>query len=108
MTIKKSITPKELKTKLDSGEKLMLIDVREQRERDLCTIGGELIPSGTIEQQAGRIPKDIPVVIYCRGGGRSGAAIDLLQKKFGFTNLINLDGGILRWSDDVDPTIKKY
>jgi len=104
----KEITPKELKAKLDAEEDFTLIDVREPFERDIATIGGVSIPLAEVINRAGEIPKDKPVVIYCRSGGRSGRACAELEQRFQFKNLINLAGGILRWSDDVDPTVKKY
>ena len=102
------ITPRELKSRLDAGEILQLIDVREPFERNICDIGGDLIPKDTIVEKVDSIRRDIPVVIYCRSGGRSGFVVKDLQQRFGLTNLINLDGGILRWADDVDTTITKY
>lgn len=104
----KEITPKELKAKLDTKEDFTLIDVREPFERAIATIGGVSIPLAEVANRAGEIPKDKPVVIYCRSGGRSGNAIRELEERFQFKNLINLAGGILRWSDEVDATVKKY
>jgi molybdopterin/thiamine biosynthesis adenylyltransferase/rhodanese-related sulfurtransferase len=104
----KEITPRELKAKLDAKEDFTLIDVREPFERDIATIGGVSIPLAEVVNRAGEIPKDKPVVIYCRSGGRSGRACAELEQRFQFKNLINLAGGILRWSDDVDPAVKKY
>lgn len=103
----KTIEPKELKAKLDSGEKLALIDVREENEREICHIGGTLIPLAQVLERSAEIPQDLPVVIYCRSGGRSGKAVEALEAK-GFTNLYNLVGGVLRWSDDVDSSVVKY
>jgi rhodanese-related sulfurtransferase len=103
----KSITPKELKDKLDQGDEVVLIDVREQNERELCHIGGTLIPLSQIPARSAEIPKQGDVVIYCRSGGRSGQAIEFLESQ-GYTNLINLAGGVLRWSDDVDSSVVKY
>ena len=102
-----SILPKELKQRLDQGENLTLIDVREENERDICHIGGSLIPLAQVPERVNEIPRDTPVVVYCRSGGRSGKAIEYLQGQ-GFTNLINLSGGVLRWSDEVDASIEKY
>lgn len=102
------ITPKELKARMDAGEDLILIDVREPHERELCHIGGELVPLATVLDNLGKIPKDKPVVIYCRSGGRSGKVIEALQAQAGYTNLLNLAGGILRWSDEVDSSVQKY
>lgn len=102
------ITPKELKSRLDAGEDLFLLDVRELHERDICNIGGELIPMGTVTANLARIPKDKEVVVYCRSGGRSDRVARELVSVYGYTRVTNLAGGMLRWSDDVDPTVQKY
>ncbi|MBL0182543.1 MAG: rhodanese-like domain-containing protein [Chitinophagaceae bacterium] len=92
-----SITSAALKQKIDSGEYLQLIDVRESFEHDEFNIGGILIPLGNIIQQMDKIDKERPVVIYCHKGIRSQLAIQRLQEKFPFTNLINLIGGTEAW-----------
>ena len=102
------ITPKELKARIDAGEDLFLLDVREPHERDICNIGGELIPKDTVAQHLDRIPKDKEVVVYCRSGGRSDWIAGELVGRHGYTQVSNLAGGMLRWSDDVDPSFKKY
>ena len=102
------ISPIELKHKLDAGEDLELIDVREKNEKEIADIGGNLIPLKTVGERAGEIPRNKTVVIYCRSGGRSTKAIEELQARHGFTNLINLKGGILGWADQVDPNLTKY
>ncbi len=93
----KSITAIELKQKMDDGEVLQLIDVREPDEHDEFNISGDLIPLSNIVQQIGKIAVDKPVIIYCRKGIRSQIAIQRLQEKFPFTNLINLIGGMEAW-----------
>ncbi len=102
------ITPTELKQRLDAGEDLFLLDVREPHEREICSIGGELIPKGSVAQNLGRIPRDKEVVVYCRSGGRSQAVAQELKGLFGYERVINLAGGVLRWSDEVDPSVVKY
>ncbi len=102
------ITPRELKERLDRGDTLFLLDVREPHERELCSIGGELIPKDTVAAHVERLPRDREIVVYCRSGGRSQWVAQELIAKHGFTQVLNLSGGILRWSDDVDPLIKKY
>ena len=79
---------------LQQSQNILLIDVREKNEHDAFNIGGLLIPLGEIISNTQAIPKDIPVVVYCRKGIRSQIAIQRLEDKFGFTNLINLRGGI--------------
>jgi rhodanese-related sulfurtransferase len=102
------ITPNELKARMDAGEDLFLLDVRELHERDICNIGGELIPKDTVAQHLEKIPKDKEVVVYCRSGGRSDWIARELVGHHGSTKVSNLAGGMLRWSDDVDPSFKKY
>lgn len=92
-----SITAAALKQKVDNGEDIQLIDVREPDEHHEFNIGGELIPLGDIIQQADKIATDKPVIIYCRKGIRSQVAIQRLKEKFHFTNLINLIGGTEAW-----------
>ncbi|MBK6622695.1 MAG: molybdopterin-synthase adenylyltransferase MoeB [Saprospirales bacterium] len=102
------ISPKELKALLDQGADLQLIDVREPYERQIANIGGELIPMGQVMHSVDRIERSKQVVVYCRSGRRSGDIIRILQEHFGFTNLINLKGGILAWSEEVDSGVAKY
>ncbi len=102
------LTPQELKARLDRGEDLFLLDVREPYEREICNIGGELIPKDTVADNLDRLPKDKEIVVYCRSGGRSQRIAEELKVRHGFQNVSNLSGGMLRWSDDVDPTVQKY
>jgi rhodanese-related sulfurtransferase len=102
------VTPKELKARLDAGEDLFLLDVREPHERDICNIGGELIPKDTVSAHLDLLPKDKEIIVYCRSGGRSQRIAEELKGRHGFQNVANLSGGMLRWSDDVDPSVQKY
>ena len=103
----KEISVQELKDKKDKGEDFQLIDVREDFEYEMSNLGGTLIPLGGILIEAEKIDKNKPVVVMCRSGKRSAAAIMQLEQK-GFTNLYNLKGGILAWADEIDPTINVY
>lgn len=80
-----------------SGMTHMLLDVRESHERDNYNIGGTFIPMGEVLANATQIPKEIPVIVYCRKGIRSAIVIQRLQDKFGYENLFNLRGGIEAW-----------
>jgi rhodanese-related sulfurtransferase len=91
------ISAAELRERLTGDEPILLIDVREDYEHENFNIGGKLIPLGEIMRYAEEIPKDGPVIVYCRRGIRSQIAIQRLEAKFGFTNLINLDGGLEKW-----------
>ena len=103
----KEISVLELKEKKDKGEDFQLVDVREDFEYEMSNLDGTLIPLGGILIEADKIDKNKPVVIMCRSGKRSAAAIMQLEQK-GFTNLYNLKGGILAWADEIDPTINVY
>jgi rhodanese-related sulfurtransferase len=104
----KEITVQQLKDLKDSNKDFQLIDVREEHEFDVSNLGGELIPLGTIIQNSEKISKDKQVIIYCRSGARSAAAVSQLEKQFGYTNLYNLKGGILAYANQIDPTLVKY
>ncbi|MBP6732250.1 MAG: rhodanese-like domain-containing protein [Chitinophagales bacterium] len=101
-------TVTELKAMLDNKEDFQLIDVREEHEFEICNLNGQLIPMNTIPDNVDKIAKDKPVVIHCRSGARSGNVVNYLQSNFGFTNLYNLEGGILAWADQIDDSMPKY
>ena len=103
----KEVSVQELKEKRDAGEDFQLIDVREDFEYEMSNLGGLLIPLGGILIETEKIDKDKPVVIMCRSGKRSAAAIMQLEQR-GYTNLYNLKGGILAWADEIDPSISVY
>lgn len=92
-----SIAPLDLKEKLDNRDELILIDVREEFEHEDFNIGGMLIPMNTVFEQIEKIPKDTSVVLYCAKGIRSAMVIQRLEEKYGYTNLINLSGGMYEW-----------
>ncbi len=104
----KSINVKELKAMLDKGQPLKLIDVREAYEADICNIGAELIPLDDVIENSEKFKADVPVVVHCRSGKRSATAIMQLEKQFGFNNLFNLEGGIIAWVQEIDPTLSIY
>ena len=104
----KEITVSSLKEKIDKKDDFQLIDVREAHERAFTNIGGDHIPMGRIMQSLDKIDKNKDVIIYCRSGSRSAQVVNFLQAQHGFENLINLKGGILAWSDEIDGAIKKY
>jgi len=89
----KSISPAELKQLTNETGKFLLVDVREPFEHVAFNIGGELIPVNTLLEDPGRIPKDKDVIVYCQKGIRSAIVIQRLELQ-GFTNLINLSGGM--------------
>ncbi len=103
-----TVTATQLKALMDQGADIQLIDVREPHEHEFCNIGGELIPMGEVLQNLDRIGHDKQVVVYCHSGRRSANVVRVLQANFGYDNLYNLRGGILAWSDEVDPRVPKY
>ncbi|MCK0519652.1 adenylyltransferase/sulfurtransferase MoeZ [Williamsia sp. DF01-3] len=105
-----TLTAVELKQRLDSGEKIALIDVREPVEWDIVRIdGATLIPKGDIESGEGlaQLPQDRPAVLYCKTGIRSAEALAAV-KKAGFSDATHLQGGITAWAKQVDPALPVY
>jgi rhodanese-related sulfurtransferase len=92
-----SISVIELQQKVNNHDDFMLIDVRESFEREHFNIGGLHIPMQTVFERIDEIPKDKNVVIYCQKGIRSMIVIQRLSEKFGYQNLINLQGGMDAW-----------
>jgi sulfur-carrier protein adenylyltransferase/sulfurtransferase len=101
------ITVKELKRRIDAGEDVQLIDVREPYEFQIAQIGGKLIPQNDVPQRLGEIDRSREVVVHCKSGGRSQRIAEFL-KQSGYPNVVNVAGGITAWSDEIDPTVKKY
>jgi adenylyltransferase/sulfurtransferase len=102
------ITPRELAERLKAGDALDLIDVREPHEWDIARIdGARLVPLATVPDVLATFDGHRDIVVHCKGGVRSAKAVRQLQAA-GYTRVWNLAGGILRWSDDVDPTVPKY
>ncbi|MDQ3191829.1 MAG: rhodanese-like domain-containing protein [Bacteroidota bacterium] len=102
------LTVQELKSMMDKKTDFQLIDIRELHEVETASIGGLHIPMGEVMDNLDKIAKDKPVVIHCKSGGRSGNMVNLLSSQFGFNNLYNLQGGILAWSNQIDPSVPKY
>ncbi|HEY1984830.1 MAG TPA: molybdopterin-synthase adenylyltransferase MoeB [Terracidiphilus sp.] len=101
------LSVKELKRRIDAGEDVQLIDVREPYEYQIAQIGGKLIPQNDVPQRLTEIDRNREVVVHCRSGARSQKIAEFLQQS-GYPNVSNLAGGILAWSDEVDPKVQKY
>ncbi len=97
----------ELKQKLDAGEDIFVLDVREPHEYQICNIGGHLIPLGDLPKRVHELDSSREIVAHCRSGVRSAKAVDFLRQA-GFRKVRNLAGGILAWADRVDPKMPKY
>jgi rhodanese-related sulfurtransferase len=102
------ISPKELKTRLDKGDNLVLLDVREDWEYSLAKIDGSiLVPLGTLPQSLTRLNRESEIIAICHHGMRSADATNFLLQQ-GFSNVKNLTGGIDAWSVHVDGAIPRY
>jgi len=103
------ITPAELKQRLDKGDDIQIVDVREDNEVAIGRIPNSIhIPLGQILGRMNEIDPNRETVVHCKMGGRSARAIEALQRSGYEGKLMNLKGGILRWSDEVDPSVPKY
>ena len=101
------VTPVDLKRRLDAGEDVFVLDVREPHEYQIVNIGAPLIPLGDLPNRLGELDANREIVIHCKTGGRSQRAAEFLQKS-GFKNVSNLAGGITAWATDIDPKLPKY
>jgi len=101
------ITVSELKRRIDAGEDLFILDVREPFEYQIANIGGKLIPQGEVPQRLAEIDRNRQIVVHCKAGGRSQRVAEFL-KQSGYPDVVNVAGGILAWSDQIDPSVKKY
>jgi rhodanese-related sulfurtransferase len=101
------ITPIELKARLDSGETLQVVDVREPEEIAIASLGGKSIPLSELVMRYQELNPEIDTILVCHHGIRSAQATMLLAQ-LGFKNVANLSGGIDRWSIEVDASVKRY
>ena len=101
------IAPRELKSRLDRGDDLFILDVREPHEYQICNLRGHLIPLGELSRRVNELDSSREIVAHCRSGKRSAEAVEFLRSA-GFRKVLNLKGGILAWSDEVDPSVPKY
>jgi len=101
------ITVKELKQKMDDGEPISVLDVREPHEYEVANIGVKLVPLGELPRRLAEFDQNENFAIHCKTGGRSAKAVKLLQDA-GFGNVYNVKGGITAWSEEIDPSVPKY
>jgi sulfur-carrier protein adenylyltransferase/sulfurtransferase len=102
------ITAEELKARVDRGDTLVILDVREPHEVQICRIAGStVIPLGDLPKRANELDPSRELVVHCKVGGRSAKAVAWLREH-GFPEAVNLKGGILAWIDKVDPSQPKY
>jgi adenylyltransferase/sulfurtransferase len=102
------VEPTEVKQRIDRGDNFILIDVREPHEYQICNIPyAQLIPLGELPKRLNELDQNADYVMHCKSGMRSAKAVDLLRQS-GFKRVRNMKGGILAWSDKVDPSVPKY
>lgn len=101
------LSVKDLKQRMDQGETVFVLDVREPAEYQTANIGGTLIPMNDVPQRLGEIPRDREIIVHCRSGVRSQKVAEYLAQN-GYAKVVNLKGGILAWSDEIDPRVPKY
>jgi sulfur-carrier protein adenylyltransferase/sulfurtransferase len=102
-------TSTELKQRLDNGDDIQIIDVREDNEVAIGSIpNSKHIPLAQVVNRMDEIDSNRETVVYCKMGGRSARAIDALQRSGFKGKLVNLKGGITGWSNEVDPSVPKY
>ena len=104
----KNISPIVLKEMIDNKDDFQLIDIRDDYEIDICCIGGDKINMYSIPDNIDKINKESKVVIYCRTGVRSANIVSMLENNFSFKNIYNLEGGIMKWREDLDEKLKAY
>jgi adenylyltransferase/sulfurtransferase len=98
---------RELKRRLDAGEGLFILDVREPNEYQIANLGGTLIPMNDVPRRLAEIDRNREIVVQCKSGGRSQRVAEFLAQS-GYSNVKNLAGGIHAWADQIDPKLPKY
>jgi sulfur-carrier protein adenylyltransferase/sulfurtransferase len=101
------ITVQELKGRLENGNRVSVLDVREPHEYEVANIGARLIPLNELPERLVELDRDEPLAVHCKTGGRSARAVKLLRDA-GFQNVYNVKGGIDAWSEEIDPGVPKY
>jgi sulfur-carrier protein adenylyltransferase/sulfurtransferase len=102
-----AIQAEELKQRLDAGDNLLLLDVRDEDEFEISNIGGQLIPLDELPTRVRELDASREIVALCKMGTRSAKAVQVLRQA-GFPNVRSLTGGIHAWSDRVDSRVRKY
>jgi adenylyltransferase/sulfurtransferase len=101
------LTVKELKQRIDAGEDIYILDVREPYEYQIANIGGKLIPQNDVPLRLAEIDRGRQIVVHCRSGARSQRIAEFLHQS-GYHDVVNLAGGILAWAAEIDPAMQKY
>ncbi|MGA8043494.1 MAG: ThiF family adenylyltransferase, partial [Terracidiphilus sp.] len=101
------LTVRELKQRMDAGEEVYILDVREPYEYQIANLGGKLIPLNDVPRRMAEIDPSQEIVVQCRSGARSQRVAEFLKQN-GYDRVANLAGGILAWADQIDPSVTKY
>jgi adenylyltransferase/sulfurtransferase len=101
------ITARDLKDRLDKGDDVFILDVREPHEYQICNLKGHLMPLGELPRRVHELDSARQIVVHCKTGKRSARAVDFLRQA-GFRKVYNLHGGILSWSTEVDNSVPRY
>jgi adenylyltransferase/sulfurtransferase len=101
------LSVKELKGRIDAGEKVYILDVREPYEYQIAQIGGKLIPQNEVAQRLSEIDREREVIVQCHSGIRSQRIAEFLKQQ-GYPRVVNLAGGITAWANEIDPKMQKY
>jgi sulfur-carrier protein adenylyltransferase/sulfurtransferase len=104
------MTPTELNERMDRGDPVVLVDVREEEEREIADLpdwGQRWIPLGELMTRMEELDPEESIVLYCRSGARSGWATRQMMAR-GYGKVWNLQGGLLRWRQDIDPSMQEY
>ena len=101
------ISVQHLKNRLEGGEEIFLLDVREPYEFKIANLNGYLLPLGQLQTKFGELDKSREIVVYCHHGNRSAFAAEFLKNR-GFERVLNLAGGIDQWSREVDSKVPRY
>lgn len=107
MDYQSEMSVEELKQRLDRGEDIFVLDVREPHEYQICNLQGHLIPLRELPVRLQELDPEKHIVAHCKSGMRSADAVAFLRSA-GFTKVQNLRGGILAWADRIDPGMRKY
>jgi len=102
------IAPEDLKYKVDNHEDIEVIDIREKYETEIVSISAKNIPMAVVMESLDTLPKSKPVVFFCKSGSRAGALVDMLETHYGFSNVYNLEGGIMGYIEKVAPSLPTY
>jgi sulfur-carrier protein adenylyltransferase/sulfurtransferase len=101
------ISVQQLKARMEAGENILLLDVREPYEFKIANLSGQLVPLGQLHSKFSEIDRSREIVVYCHHGNRSAIAVQFLKNQ-GFEKVLNLAGGIEQWSREIDPSVTRY